>query len=356
MILSHYLSRLFLTRTLAALLVFASLLQLLDLLDNASTVLARGGGGAELLHYASLRLPMIVERVIPLAVLVGSLMTLWSLAQHNEVVALRAAGLTPYRMVGILMPAALVVAATHFLVADQIAPRSERAFLDWWAATAPDADAEPADPHRIWMRVSGTVVSADRMRDRGRSLDGVLIFSRDAAGRIISRIEAEQATYENGIWTLRKGEAFTIKEGGATHEPFETRVWPAPLSPANVLDVASPPENISQAKLSNILHGTWSGTQSPAYYRTRLYGGYSGPLASLIMVLLAAPVAHGVRRRGTLMGGLVIGVVAGLLFLVFNGLMMALGEANIVPALLAAWAPTLIFSAFAGAVMVHLEG
>jgi lipopolysaccharide export system permease protein len=356
MTLSHYLTRLFLTRTLAALLVFASLLQLLDLLDNASTVLARGGGAGELAHYAALRLPMIVERVIPLAVLVGSLLTLWSMAQHNEVVALRAAGLTPYRMVGILMPAALIVAATHFLVADQVAPRSERAFLDWWATTAPDADNEPTTPRRIWLRVSGTVVSAERVRERGRALDGVLIYQRDAIGRITARTEAASATYADGTWTLHDGETTDVTASGGTRQSFAIRLWDAPLSPANVLDVASPPENISQAKLNNILHGTWSGTQSPAYYRTRLYGGYSGPLASLTMVLLAAPVAHGMRRRGTMTGGLIIGVVTGLLFLVFNGLMMALGEANVVPALLAAWAPTLIFSAFAGAVMVHLEG
>jgi lipopolysaccharide export system permease protein len=357
MILSHYLSRLFITRTLAALLAFAALLQLLDLLDSASTVLARGGGAGDLLHYAVLRLPLILERVIPLSVLVGSLATLWGLAQHNEVTAFRAAGMTPYRLVATLMPAALIIAATHFLISDQIAPRTERAFLNWWKSTAPDETGDqPAEAKRIWLRVGGSILAIDKVEDRGHTLDGVELFERDAIGRLTGRVQAARATYEDGRWVLQDGRRFAVA-GASTHtEPFERSDWAAALTPANVLDVANPPENLSRSRLRNILRGAWSGTQSPSYYRTRLYASYAGPLASLTMVLLAAPVAHGMRRRGTLSGGLALGLVTGLLFLVSNGLMMALGEAAVVPALLAAWAPTVLFAAFAGAVLVHIEG
>jgi len=351
---ARYMTRIFVVRCLSVLIALAALLQLLDLLDAASDVLERGGGVADIGRYALLRLPVTVERLVPLAVLIGSLSTLWSLAQTNEIVAMRSVGLTPYQLLLALVPAAAAVAVFHLVLSDQISPRAERAFLDWWAATEPPSE-EAEEQRPLWFRIGDTVVSVDRVQDEGQRLEGVRVFERDPAGALTARLAAGSAEFGPDGWTLRDGSVVAVNVG-ADRTVFARRDWPVPLHPANVVELTQPIENIPLMRLRSILRGNWSGSQSPAFYQTRLHERYSGPLASLVMLLLAAPVAHGIRRRGGAPGGLALGIVIGLIFLLADGMMAALGESGVMPPLLAAWGPTLFFAAVGGAILVHVEG
>ncbi|HYE52889.1 MAG TPA: LPS export ABC transporter permease LptG [Azospirillaceae bacterium] len=356
MILVRYLSKAFLTRFLAALLAFTALLQLLDLLDAASQVLERGGGVGDIAWYALLRLPVIVERLVPLAVLIGSLATLLGLAQNNEIVALKSAGMTPYRLLLVLTPAALAVSVFHFVLSDQVAPRAERAFLTWWQEGAPPGE-EAREEKTVWLRAGATVVSVGRVLEKGRVLDRVELFPRDTEGRVTERVTAERATYADGAWMLHGVRRLVLKPGAVGDvQVLDAMPWEVGLHPTNVVEVAAPTERIPAMRLRTILSGEWAGANSPAYYRTRLHETYAGPLASLIMLLLSAPVAHGMRRGGTLSKGLAVGVVIGLCYLLADGMLAALGEAGALPAALAAWAPTVLFASIGGAILVHVEG
>lgn len=353
-VISAYMTRMFLSRCLAVLVALAALLQLLDLLDAASVVLERGGGALDIGYYVLLRLPVMVERIVPLAVLIGSLATLWALAQNNEVVAMRSAGLTPYQLLGALLPAAVAVAVFHLILSDQIAPRAERAFLSWWTATTPAAERQD-DGKPLWFRVGESVVTAQRMEDEGQRLLDVRIYTRDPMGRVVERLTADEAAYMDPGWVLRGATRVDLR-GEAQVERIAELDWPVRLHPANVVELTRPIESIPLMRLRSILRGDWAGKQSPTYYETRLHETYSGPLASLVMLLLAAPVAHGMRRRGGAQGSLALGVIIGLLFLLTDGLMAALGQAGVMPPALAAWAPTLFFAAVGGAILVHVEG
>ena len=86
-----------------------SVLQILDLLDVTSDILDRGLGMAGVAYYAALRLPRLFEQVAPIAVLAGGLFAFSQLARDSAVVAMRASGISGYRIVGMAVPAAIVV-------------------------------------------------------------------------------------------------------------------------------------------------------------------------------------------------------------------------------------------------------
>jgi lipopolysaccharide export LptBFGC system permease protein LptF len=160
--LRRYLTRLFLGRALGALLALAGLLQLLDLLDRASEVLARGGL-LDVLRYAALRLPTLLGEAVPLAVLVGAALAFLRLSATSEMAALRAAGVGGWRVFGALLPASALAAAVQGALLFAVAPRTERALADWWDGRGAAATAgEPiAVPQRLWLRNGGDVVAVD---------------------------------------------------------------------------------------------------------------------------------------------------------------------------------------------------
>jgi lipopolysaccharide export system permease protein len=354
----RYTSRIFLARFLLCLAGFAALLQLLDLLDNATEALGRGGLLA-VGRYALLRLPSTINQLVPISVLLGALATLIGLANHNEIVAMKASGLSLYRILAALVPVTAVVAALHFAMGDQVAPRTERHFQDWWAATpsrgaAKAQGAEPAAP--LWMRDHRTLLSVDKVAERGRSLEGLTIFERDAAGNISGRISAARAEYRNGEWILRNTHRVTIVDKAVSPAVSSPEfAWQTALRPRDFVALSTPIDTLSTRALLDIVSGRRPAIAGEAYYETRLQRKFALPVASLVMLLVAAPAAAGLRRHGNASRGLGLGLAVGFVFLIIDGLAVAAGQAGLFPAALAAWSPTLIFGCIGGTALIWLE-
>ena len=82
----------------------------------------------------------------------------------------------------------------------------------------------------------------------------------------------------------------------------------------------------------------------------------SAPAAILLMVLLSVPLAHRFQRAGAITWMLVSGISLGFVFFVFDGMVLAMGEAGLLPPALAAWVPTLVMALIAQGLMYHYGG
>src|SRR3546814_17914093 len=100
-------------------------MQIVDLLDSTGTLFAADEGTMGMAAYTLWRLPTIVVQVLPMAVLAGTLVSLFTLVRHNEIAAMRAAGVTSSRMLACALPVALAMTALHFVLTNGIAPWTE---------------------------------------------------------------------------------------------------------------------------------------------------------------------------------------------------------------------------------------
>src|SRR5262249_12027602 len=107
-------------------------LELLDLLNNSDDIIARHGNHiAALAKYAGLRLPDITSFILPFAVLIAAQLMLAKFARDNDILALKASGLSFYPMLSTLARVALASGPLHFLLSEQLAPRATRALANW---------------------------------------------------------------------------------------------------------------------------------------------------------------------------------------------------------------------------------
>jgi lipopolysaccharide export system permease protein len=359
-VLFRYLSAMLLKRTFAALLVLIGLLQIVDLFDATSEVLERGLGLGGIVKYELLRMPLMIEQILPVSVLIGALTCFTGLARNSEMAALRATGTTIYRIVAMLLPAAALVAVVHFLIADQITPRAQQAFTIWWNSHPPvqaPTDQKPATKVKpVWFRTGSYLVYAEGASPDGRRLDKVRIYRRDPTGRMSERLVAQDAVFGvDGRWRLDKAQELDVAPTSLSNTSRPQRVWDADLDPADVISVFWPEERISAGKALRAITGDRPADKSPAYYATRVQRALAEPLSAVVMLLLAAPAALAQQRnnQATL---LLFSLAAGLLFLAVDGVLTALGQTNVLPPLLGAWAGPALFAALAGAALVHLEG
>jgi lipopolysaccharide export system permease protein len=348
-----YVLRTVATRVLGAAVVLFSILQILDLLEVTTEILDRGLGTAGVLYYAALRSPRLVEQVAPIATLAGGLFAFSQLARESAIIAMRATGISAYRIVGMAMPVAFLVMALDFSCSQIIAPRTDPVLSAWWQATTPVADRKVPGPRSF--RAGDDLVIADGASSDGRQLNAVRVYRRDKAGRLIERIEAPTATYGHGGWTLNKPVIVRFNGEQVNVTPATQMTWPSPLHRQDVqaLFADSPVPTAATARRV-LLNG--GGDRPAAYYETQFLAAFAGPFAALVMMLLSAPVALANFRSGQGAVLLTGGLAAGLIFLVANGMLTALGEGGALSPLLAVWGGPVIFAALAVYALVVLEG
>ena len=340
-------------RILAAGVILVSILQILDLLDVTPDIVERGLGAAGMLHYALLRLPRLIDQAAPISVLAGSIFAFMKLAGESSVVAMRAAGISTYRLTAMALPAALAVVLVDYAAVELVAPRTDPALQAWWRDTG--APAAKSEVKERAFRVGGDVVLATTDDLSGRTLKDMKIYRRDAQGRLVERVQTAQATYVGGGWRLVNPQFVRFGPDGAQPGAAEQMIWGAAFEPADVQALFADDQIVSAASAGRALAG--GGAERPAsYYATRVQRSVSHPLGVLVMLLLAAPIALANFRSSQ--GGVFVtaSLAAGLLFLVVDGLLAALGESGSITPLFAAWTAPVVFATLGITALLKLEG
>jgi lipopolysaccharide export system permease protein len=356
--LTRYVSRAVGLRVLLALLGLAGLLQIVDLLDNIDTLLASDEGALGMLLYSLWRVPTIVEQVLPMAMLGGSIVAFFSLVRTNQIVAMRAAGVTSLRLLASALPVALAVAVVQFALADQITPWSEPRFTAWFQAVkartkAPDDQDETAD--RVWMRAGPLIIAAAIKGPGLTTMQDLTFVKLNDDGEVNQRMDAALATIEDGAWRLHDIRNVVPEEASVRVTRTETMAWPVAVPADEVLAVLTGQDRLSSAQIISVLEGQMPATASPPYYWTTLHRSFAHLLSAPLMLLLALPAAFGSTRQGGSVWGLLAGGVLGIASLVSDGIFAALGEVGYLPPLLAAWITPLAFSLIGCAILFKFE-
>src|SRR6476661_8392315 len=180
--LAFYMTRLFVTRSLAVLIALVLVLMTLDLLGESGKILAvPGNSDADLWRYVGLRVPLLVARFLPFSVLLGTLIAFAGLNQHSEVIAMKAAGISAHQILAPLIVASLGIAALAFAFNETVVVKAARTVTAW-----SDNDYRPIPPEsdllsNVWVLDGADLVRARQVVGQGQRLraTGVTIYDRE---------------------------------------------------------------------------------------------------------------------------------------------------------------------------------
>ncbi len=353
--LALYAARLFLTRSLAVMVMLVMVLMTLDLLGESGKILkVPGNGEAELWRYVSLRVPILISRFLPFSVLLGALIAFVGLNQHSEVVSMKASGLSAHQILAPMIVASLGVAIALFAFNELVVVKATRTVNAWT-----DADYEPIPPSsgilsNVWIRDGDDMVRAKIVTGTGSQtrLQDVTIYQREggALARVIDVDRAEQAP---GGWRLENARTYDARMNIVMRQPEMIGllgVEPARFTLAKV----DPGERdfIALRREINELKAAGRPTEEA---RTGWWHKISGPLSTLLMPLLAATAAFGLARSGQVLLRATIGMALGFTYFVADNFSLALGNYGAYPPFLAAWAPFLLFLLIGEFVLIRQE-
>ena len=352
-----YVGRLFLIRFVGLLTFFVIILQMLDLLNQSSDILAAEGAGASsVVRYISLRAPQIASQFTPFAALLAIVLTLAGLSHTSEITIMRAAGMSVHRVLMPLGVVCAVVVGAHFVFHEFVVVKTFEK-LDYWEANDYAVNLPPESDTRTDIRINfdGEFIGAASAARFGEAvlLTDVTIYGFAEDGLTQHVIEARAARHENGAWRLFGVDSLNAETLIATRA--EDAIWTNTLDPELLFALSLEPDQTSMAELTATIRQLREDRADTRTAMTSFLSRFSKPLATLVMPLLGAIAGFGVHRQGVLLARAVGGSALGFGYFVAENLALALGKLGVVPAVFGAFFPFTLFMVVGFAIVLTME-
>ncbi len=354
--LARYLARQFVIWILGMLLILVLLLQTLDLLSESGKILgAAGNGQAELWHYVSLRVPQLVQRFLPYSVLLATIITLATLNQNSEVIAMKAAGLSAHQVLAPLLMAAAVVSLLSFAFNERVVTRSSATLKVWQAREYGPVPADSGVRANVYLRDGPNILTAGTVSGSGAGIrmENVTWYRRDAAGMVLEQLRSPRATYANPGWKLESPTQFDVASTQSGSLP--SRVVAQDVFPQQVAISKVDPDGEDIVSLHRSIQALKASGRRTSELEGKWWHKFSGPLSALLMPLLGAVAAFGLARSGALLVRSIIGMALGFAYFVVDNAALAMGNFGGYPPLVAAWGPFVLFLLVGVTVLVRTE-
>lgn len=341
----------------AILLVLVAFLALFSFFDLIGELRDVGKGGYLFQHALGvilLRLPSRVYELMPIAVLIGALYALSTLARHSEITVLRASGLSTGQLLLTLFQIAAVFGAITLLTGELLVPPTERASKQLRLSAVGKLVAQEYRTG-LWMKDDMTFVNVRAVTPDGQ-LRSVRIYEFDQKARLVSVSEAEEGEYlPPASWKLKKVVRTQLDGNRGSVSTQPEIVWSSALNPDILAVLLIRPESMSLLHLTSYIKHLRDNKQKTQRYEIALWKKAIYPIAALVMIALALPFGYTHNRVAGVSLKIFAGVMIGIVFHMLNGLFSNLGAINSWTPFTSAAAPSILFMLAAAAMLWWVE-
>jgi LPS export ABC transporter permease LptF/LPS export ABC transporter permease LptG len=303
--------------------------------------------------------PYFLYNTMHLCVLLTVVVTFGILQRNNEVIAMKATGISIYRIVVPVIVMAALMAVGLFAFDQLYLPHANRR----QDALRNEIKGKPAQtylrPDRQWIFGQNSDIYYYQFFDSDKnSFANISVFQFDPVSfEVTRRIYAARAHWESDLnrWIFEKGWERTLRGPAIENfQEFEVTTFPQfSEPPAYFKKEVIQSSEMNYAELARYIQDLQQSGFDVVRLRVQLQKKLAFPLITLVMALLAVPFSLSSGRRSTIAGAAsAVGIAV--VYIVVAGLFEALGNLSQLPAPLAAWSPDIIFALVGGYLMLKV--
>jgi len=334
---------------------FVLMTHVYEFFDLLSDIVKNNIAMTRVFTYLFFRTPELIFELAPMSVLVAVLITFGVLTKHNEITAMKASGVSLYRLAVPVLAAALLMSGGLFAFAHYYVPDANRK----QDAIRKEIKGKPVQtylhPNRKWVFDPGSnndpkVFYFKYIDGAQKLMVGPQVFELDPTNfRVHKHISAEKARWEPTLQTWVFENGWSREDPGGRHEKFSNFTGQA----ATFQELDERPDYFLQEVLQD---QQMNFQQLAAYIRelqrsgidtitlqVSFYRKFALPLFALVMALISVPFAFLAGNKGA-MAGVGVSFTIAIAYWTIGKLFEQLGDVNLLPAALAAWSPDLIFA------------
>ena len=258
--------------------------------------------------------PRLMVDLLPVATLLGGLLGLGAMANHNELIAARVAGMSQARMAWPIFVLTLGLAVAVVLLQSFLIPQNERAANQMRARALVETGVGGGETVEFWTRSGDNYVRVNDVR-LGRLLSDVEIYTTDDKGRLERLVEAKSAFIAGKDEWLLRNVMVTTMDGLVVHEEHRPELrWPGLMSSRQAAILVLPLEALAPFDLSRLIRFQRENGLDTQVYRVVWWQQISIVFAVVGMGLLALPLLMGSIRAISAGQRIVLGGIIGIGF------------------------------------------
>jgi LPS export ABC transporter permease LptG len=347
---THILDRHVLREQLAfmgiGLVVAATLFVVIDLLQTLDRFIRIKPPFIYVVEHFAYRLPAALHDGLPVVMLVATIFLFLALTRYHELTAMKAAGISLYRVAAPALLLGVGVAIVSGLFQELVLPRlNELGDEVDRVKIRGQLPRHLQTRERLWLRTADSrFFRVELLNPAANDMYGVTVLEVDQKSfRLLARLDARRAHWSPEGWELSDG---AFREFGPRGEvqtvPFVLTALDLQEEIEAFTKIQKQTGAMSYRELRDYIARLEATGFQVKKYTVELYSKLSFPLVNLVMVLVAIPFSLQSPRGGRLFGvGLAIAIMAG--YLVVHYVALAFARADLLPPLIAAWTANVIF-------------
>lgn len=311
--------------------VFLALFALFFFFEFLGQVADVGVEGAYTIQQAMLvsllRVPALAYQAVPIAVLIGALISLSQFARNSELNVFRVSGVSTLGLLMVLFKVAGLVAVCTFIWGETVSPYSDRLAQSIRPNQRQTSGLKL--PSGYWVKDGATFVNVREVTASAKLID-LQLYEFDVDGRLLSVKTADSGSFvQPNLWRLSEVKQTRYSsEGAAQISSASEELWESNLSPDVLAVLNVVPERMSALALIGYIGHLSTNRQSSDRYQVALWKRIVYPMTCFVMVALSLPFAYFQGRSAGTGLKLFAGVMLGILFYVLDGLSSSLGQIN----------------------------
>jgi lipopolysaccharide export system permease protein len=306
-------------------------------------------------QYLVLQIPSFVYMIFPFSIMFGVLQGFGRLAGENELTAMRTSGIALERIARPIFAAGILLTVAAFLVNDFVAPASQHKSQVVFRQIAYNASQPIIEPDQFVRTEDGThTIFVGSMNSQTGEMHDVAIYAT-GNGNFPDVLTAASGRQMNGKLVLFDGVHTVNGANGLVTKQTHFDRLDFPLADASLLfEGPRGPFEMSSSELAHQIKALRGSGEDTSQMEMVLQMKYAMPLACLVSILIAVPLAVRFGKRGREVGAmlaLIVLLIYWLAITAFN----TLGKSGAMPPVLAAWLPNIVMAAVGGA-LIWKEG
>jgi lipopolysaccharide export system permease protein len=342
-LLDRYLARTVLLYTglvLAVLLSLGALFVFLGQQDDIGTGTYSVG---DAFLFTLLQMPAQAFELLPMAALIGTLVGLGTLQRGSELVAVRAAGISIWRVAYAAACAGLLLMALMWTLGEVVAPPLDR-YARQTKVFAKFADFELGGAGGAWVREGNRIVSLGQQSADG-SFGGLTMFEFGPNRQLLLMSSADTAAPAGpGSWRLDGWRETRLAADGVRVAGPGTHELRSTLS-ADFLGLAVVnPASLSISSLWRYVDYQRANGLDATGFAIALWSRIARTLSVVLVCMLAVPFVFGPLRSSGAGARTVLGILIGVVFFLLTRTLENSGEVYGLDPVLIGWAPVALLA------------
>lgn len=343
-IITRYISKEFLKIFAMTFLAFVMLYMLVDFFEKIDDFIEAKTTEHALIYFIY-KVPFVSVQMAPMAVLMSTIITLGIFAKNHEIIAVKANGISLFRIGGPFIAIALIITIMSFITSEFIVPYTNRKVNTIWRNYVKKKPHELIyKSEQLWYKGENAIYNIRSFNSRTQTLEGVIINQFDHDFRLVRRIQAYKGIWQKDHWSFHNGVVKEIDTDGSYKiTPFEGRTFHLIEIPDDFQRDVRYSDEMGFVELREYAKKIISEGYNAYRYLVDMHIKISFPFICVIMSLIGIPLALRKEKGVGIATGIGISLGIILLYLVTFEIARTLGYSEVVPPIVAAWFANILF-------------